>query len=181
MLEEKILNDYKEAMKARDTLKSSVLSFLRADMMNLAVAKKKKALDDSEVITVIKKQIKQHQDSIEQFTKGERLEMAEKEKKELAILKEYLPPEVSADEIKKVIEEVVVALVASGMKDMGKVMKEVNAKLAGAADGKLVSDLVRGDCLFQWPLKTHLSLHCRSRARCPVAKRCVARFINHQP
>ena len=143
MLEEKILNDYKEAMKARDGLRSSVLSFLRADMMNLAVAKKKKALDDSEVITVIKKQIKQHQDSIEQFTKGERLEMAEKEKKELAILKEYLPPEVSADEIKKVIEEVVVALVASGMKDMGKVMKEVNAKLAGAADGKLVSDLVR--------------------------------------
>jgi len=65
MLEEKILNDYKEAMKARDALKSSVLSFLRADMINAAVAKKKKALDDNEVISVIKKQIKQHQDSIE--------------------------------------------------------------------------------------------------------------------
>ena len=87
MLEEKILSDYKEAMKSRDTMKSSVLSFLRADMMNLAVAKKKKVLDDSEVITVIKKQIKQHQDSIEQFTKGSRLEMAEKEKQELEILK----------------------------------------------------------------------------------------------
>jgi hypothetical protein len=143
MLEEKILSDYKEAMKSRNTFKSSVLSFLRADMMNVAVAKKKKALDDSEAITVIKKQIKQRQDSIEQFTKGNRPEMAEKEKQELEILKTYLPPEISGDEIKKIIEEVVAATGASGMKDMGKVMKEVNAKIAGQADGKLVSDLVR--------------------------------------
>ncbi|MCX5695497.1 MAG: GatB/YqeY domain-containing protein [Candidatus Omnitrophica bacterium] len=143
MLEEKILNDYKEAMKARDTLKSAVLSFLRADMMNAALAKKKASLDDSEAVAIIKKQIKQRQDSIEQFTKGERLEMAEKEKKEAEILKTYLPPEMSGDEIKKVIEEVVAATSACGMKDMGKVMKEVNAKIAGQADGKLVSDLVR--------------------------------------
>jgi len=143
MLEEKILNDYKGAMKARETLKSSVLSFLRADLMNTAVAKKKNALDDSEVVTVIKKQIKQRQDSIEQFTKGDRLEMADKEKKELEILKTYLPPELSADEIKKVIDDVVAATGALGMKDMGKVMKEVNAQVAGKADGKLVSDLVR--------------------------------------
>ena len=89
MLEEKILNDYKEAMKARDSLRSSVLSFLRADMMNTAVSKKKNSLDDTEVVSVIKKQIKQRQDSIEQFTKGGRLEMADKEKKELEILKVY--------------------------------------------------------------------------------------------
>lgn len=143
MLEENILKDYKEAMKSGDKFKSSVLSFLRADLMNVAVAKKKTNLDDSEAITVIKKQIKQRQDSIEQFTKGERLEMAEKEKKELEILKTYLPPELSADAVKQIIEEVVSATGASGMKDMGKVMKEVNAKIAGQADGKLVSDLVR--------------------------------------
>jgi hypothetical protein len=143
MLEEKILNDYKEAMKARDSLRSSVLSFLRADMMNVAVSKKKNALEDPEVVVVIKKQIKQRQDSIEQFTKGNRPEMADKEKKELDILKAYLPPELSADEIKKVIEEVAAATGAQGMKDMGKVMKEVSAKVAGKADGKLVSDLVR--------------------------------------
>ncbi|MCX5700563.1 MAG: GatB/YqeY domain-containing protein [Candidatus Omnitrophica bacterium] len=143
MLEEKMMADYKEAMKARDTLKSSVLSFLRADIMNTALAKKKNALDDSEVVAVIKKQIKQRQDSIEQFTKGERLEMAEKEKKELEILKIYLPPELSADEIKKIIEESAAELNAGGMKDMGRLMKEVNAKIAGKADGRLVSDLVR--------------------------------------
>jgi hypothetical protein len=143
MLEEKILSDYKEAMKARDAVKSSVLSFLRADMLNVAVAKKKDKLDDPEVVSVIKKQIKQRQDSIEQFTKGDRLEMAEKEKKELEVLKLYLPPEISADEIKKIIEEAIVSVSACGMKDMGKVMKEVNAKVSGQADGKLVSDLVK--------------------------------------
>jgi uncharacterized protein YqeY len=143
MLEEKILNDYKQAMKSRDALKSSVLSFLRADMMNAAVAKKKKALDDSEVISVIKKQIKQRQDSIEQFTKGNRLDMADKETKELAILKQYLPAELSSEEIKKIIEEAINLVGAKDMKDMGRVMKEATAKAAGQADAKLVSDLVR--------------------------------------
>lgn len=143
MLEDKILSDYKEAMKARDTLKSSVLSFLRADLINVATAKKKSKLDDSEVIAAIKKQVKQHQDSIEQFTQGGRADMAEKEKNELKVLKSYLPPELSAEEIKKIIEEVMSATASEGLKDMGKVMKEVNAQIAGKADGKLVSDLVK--------------------------------------
>ena len=143
MLVEKIFDDYKEAMKARDSLKSSVLSFLRADMLNLATAKKKDKLDDAEIVTVIRKQIKQRQDSIEQFTSGGRLEMADKEKKELDILKNYLPAELSAEEIKRLIDEVVIAIGASGLKDMGKVMKELTVKLAGKADGRLVSDLVK--------------------------------------
>lgn len=143
MLEKKIMDDYKEAMKSRDALKTSVLSFLRAEMINLAVAKNKKELDDSDVVSVVRKQIKSRQDSIEQFTKGNRADLADKEKQELAILKAYLPEELSADEIKKVIEEAVALTSALGMKDMGKVMKEVNAKIAGKADGKLVSDLVK--------------------------------------
>jgi len=143
MLEEKIFNDYKEAMKNKDSLKSSVLSFLRADMLNLSTAKKKAKLDDSEIISVIKKQIKQRQDSIEQFNKGNRVDMAQKEAKELEILKAYLPPELSAEEIKKIIEEAVSSTEAQGIKDMGKVMKEVTAKIKGQADGKVVSDLVK--------------------------------------
>ena len=143
MLEEKILNDYKEAMKSRDALKSSTLSFLRAEMINLAIAKKKKVLDDNDTIAVIKKQIKQRQDSIEQFSKGNRQDLADKESKELEILKAYLPPELPTEEIKKIIEEAVALTAAQGMKDMGKVMKEAGAKIAGRADGKLVSDLVR--------------------------------------
>ena len=143
MLEEKILNDYKSAMKARDNLKSSVLSFLRADMINQATAKKKTALDDAEIIAVIKKQIKQRQDSIEQFTKGNRLEMADKEKKECEILKTYLPPELSESQIKVLIEEAIASTGASSAKDMGRVMKEVLAKTGGQADNQTVSALVK--------------------------------------
>jgi uncharacterized protein YqeY len=142
-LEEKILQDYKEAMKNKDALKSSALSFLRAQLINEAMAKKKKALDDAEVVAVIKKQVKQRQDSIEQFTKGNRADLADKEIKELALLKAYLPEELPEEEIKKIIEEAIAQTQAQGMKDMGKVMKEVNAKIAGGASGKLVSDLVR--------------------------------------
>lgn len=143
MLEEKILIDYKEAMKAKDALKSSVISFLRAEMINIATSKKKDKLDDPEVIAVVKKQIKQRKDSIEQFTKGGRLEMAQKEEREMEVLKGYLPPELSVDEVKKIIEEVILSISASGMKDMGRVMKEVNVKIGSQADGKLISDLVR--------------------------------------
>ena len=143
MLADNIFNDYKEAMKSRDTLKSSVLSFLRAEMLNQATAKKKDKLDDAEIFVVIKKQIKQRQDSIEQFTKGGRADAAEKEKNELEILKRYLPAEMPVEQIKSLIEEAVVSTGASGMKDMGKLMKELTVKIAGQADGKLVSDLVR--------------------------------------
>ena len=143
MLEEKILNDYKEAMKTKDTAKSSTLSFLRAELMNVAIEKRKKNLDDNDVIAVIRKQIKQHQDSVEQFKRGNRQDLVDKEAKELEILKSYLPPQPSAEEIKKIIEEVILATGAQGLKDMGKVMKEVMAKIGSGADGKLVSDLVK--------------------------------------
>ena len=143
MLTEKIFNDYKEAMKSHNSLKSSILSFLRADMLNQATAKKKDKLDDAEVIAVIKKQVKQHQDSIEQFIGGNRMEAAEKEKKEMEILKSYLPEEMPVERIKSLIEETVAATGASTMKDMGRLMKELTPRIAGQADGKLVSDLVK--------------------------------------
>jgi len=143
MLEEKILQDYKNAMKDKDTAKSSTLSFLRSEMINVAIEKRKKILDDPDVIAIIKRQIKQHQDSIEQFKTGSRQDLADKETRELEILKSYLPAELPAEEIKKIIEEAIAVTGAAGPKDMGKVMKEANAQIAGRADGKLVSDLVK--------------------------------------
>ena len=143
MLEEKILNDYKEAMKNKDTVKSSTLSFLRAEMMNVAIEKRKKLLDDNEVIAVIKRQIKQHQDSIEQFQKGQRLDLVDKETKELEVLKSYLPAQLSNEEVKKIIEEVISEVGVQGPGDMGRVMKEVMSKIGSSADGKLVSNLVK--------------------------------------
>jgi uncharacterized protein YqeY len=143
MLEDKILNDYKEAMKAKDALKASCLSFLRAEMINVAIAKKKAKLGDPDVLAVIKKQVKERTDSIEQFQKGCRPDLADKESKELKILESYLPPRLPKEEIQKIINEVVSSIDAKDMKDMGRVMKEVNARCAGAADGKIVSGLVR--------------------------------------
>ncbi|HNX91722.1 MAG TPA: GatB/YqeY domain-containing protein [Candidatus Omnitrophota bacterium] len=143
MLEEKILNDFKDAMRQKDSIKVSTLSFLRGQFGYAALERKKDKLDDADCISVIKKLMKQHQDSIEQFTAGNRLDLAEKESKELVVLKGYLPAEMSQEELAGIVDEIVKASGAAGIKDMGKVMKEVLAKAGGAADGKLVSQLVK--------------------------------------
>ena len=143
MLEEKVLNDYKEAMKSRNSLASSVLSFLRAEFKNVAIAKKKDMLDDNDCISVIRKQIKNRQDSIEQFKAGNRMDLAQKESKEEEILKAYLPAELPVEQIKAMIEEVISLTAAQSIKDMGKVMKELTARLSGKADSKMVSDMVK--------------------------------------
>ena len=143
MLEDKIMGDYKEAMKAKDAVKASILSFLRSQFMNVRIEKKKDKLDDADVIPVIKKLIKQHQDSIEGFKAGNRQDLVDKETRELEILRSYLPEELTPEQLKGIIEEVIAATGATSIKDMGKVMKEVTAKAAGRADGKLMSDLVK--------------------------------------
>jgi uncharacterized protein YqeY len=143
MLDEKISQDYIQAMKSQDKLRSSTLSFLRAQIKNVKIDKKLEKVEDVEVISVIKKQIKQRQDSIEQYTNGGRKDLADKEVAELNILKEYLPQELSEDELKKIIAEAVKENQATSIKDMGKVMKTVGAKVAGNADNRVVSDLVK--------------------------------------
>lgn len=143
MLEEKILSDYKEAMKARDGLRSSLLSCLRAEFKNTAVAKKKDLLDDNECVSAIKKQIKQHQDSIEQFKNGNRGDLAEKEIQELNILQSYLPEQLSEAALAKLVDEIIVSGGAAGIKDMGKVMKEAMDRAGAGADNRLLSDLVK--------------------------------------
>jgi len=143
MFEEKIFNDYKEAMKSRDALKSSVLSYLRAAMMSAALEKKKNNLDDNECIAVIKKQIKRREDSIQQFRQGNRPDLADKEEKESLILKDYLPPQLSAADLSRIIEESITSLGASGLKDMGRVMKEVTSRTGVSADARQVSEIVK--------------------------------------
>ena len=142
-LEEKIGQDYVLAMKARDSFTSSVMSFLRAQIKNIKVDRRLESVSDEDVITVIKKQVKQRQDSISQFKAGNRLDLAEKEEKELVLLKNYLPAEVSTEELKKIVEEVVLASNATSIKDMGRVMKDVLGRLAGQADNQTVGALVK--------------------------------------
>ena len=147
MLEEKILEDFKKAMKDKDVVRVATLSFLRSELKNVIIDKRQEKLDDPDVIAVIRKQIKQRQDSIEQFEAGKRLDLVEKETKELEILKSYLPNALSEEKIKEIIDEIITSSALKGPQDMGKVMKELLPKLAGKADNKLVSELVKARLL----------------------------------
>lgn len=143
MLEEQISKDYIKAMKSGDKVKSSTLNFLRAQIKNILIEKKIDKLEDLEVVSVIKKQVKQRQESIVQYEKGGRQDLAGKESAEMAILKEYLPEEMSEQELEGLVTSSVGEAQAESMKDMGKVMKIVTAKVQGKADNKLVSELVK--------------------------------------
>ena len=142
-LEDKISQDYVQAMKARDSLTSSVLSFLRAQIKNVKIDQRSETIPDEDVISVIKKQVKQRQDSITQFKAGHRMDLAQKEEKELVILRNYLPPEMSAEELKNIIEEAVAASGAASIKDMGRVMKDVLIRVGARADNQTVGALVK--------------------------------------
>jgi len=143
MLSQKITQDYIQAMKAKESAKASTLNFLRAQIKNVMIDKRVQDLDDSEVTAIIKKQVKQRQDSIQQYTAGGRQDLAAKEQTELDILKAYLPDEMSAGDLTPLVEQAIAETGASGPKDMGTVMKAMMSRVAGRADNKLVSDLVR--------------------------------------
>lgn len=142
-LEEKIASDFREAMKARDQLKTATISFLRSELKYRAIEKRQDQLDDAEVAGVIKRLIKQRQESIAQFERGQRMDLVDKETKELQILKSYLPEEMTDADLARIVDGAVAACGASTMKDMGRVMKEVAARTAGRADNRRASEMVR--------------------------------------
>ena len=142
MLSDQINADLKSAMLAKDTLRLSTLRMLKSAVEYAKIEKKQEALPDADVVAVIKKQVKQRQDSIESFDKGGRADLADKEKAELAILKSYLPAELAEAELTAIVAAVIAELGARTKADMGKVMKAVQAKVAGRADNRLVSQIV---------------------------------------
>src|ERR1039457_1733335 len=142
MLMEQIAADMKDAMRAKDTTRLSTLRMLKSAVEYYKIEKKQEQLADADVIVVIKKQIKQQQDSIEGFEKGGRADLVEKEKPELAILKSYLPEELSAPQVEEIVKATIAELGATTKADMGKVMKAVQIKTAGRADNRLVSQIV---------------------------------------
>lgn len=139
-LAQKIQDDIKTAMLAKDAARLDPLRMLKSAIKNLEIATPGKPLTDEAVFQVIQKQIKQRQDSISEFEKAGRAELAVKEKSELAILKTYLPAELSEAELQKVIDDVLKANSISSKKEFGKAMKLVQEKTAGKADNKRVSE-----------------------------------------
>jgi uncharacterized protein len=132
-----------EAMKARDQQRLVALRMLKTALMNREI-ERGRPLDENESRQVVSSLVKQRRDSIEQFTKGGRQDLVDKETAEIAVLERYLPPAVDSDELERVVDNAISSTGASSAKDMGKVMKAVMAELAGkTVDGKLVNELVR--------------------------------------
>ena len=128
-------------MREKNVVKLGVLRMLKAALMNAAIEKSgaQSQLNDADAVQVIRKQVKQRQDSIESFEKGGRAELAAKEKEELSILQSYLPQAMSADDLSKAVREAIAEVGATSKAQMGAVMKAVQAKVAGRADGKTLS------------------------------------------
>src|SRR5512139_586863 len=132
-LEERLVDEMKQAMRSSDKLRLSTIRMIRTAVKNKEIELRKK-LDDEEIQRVIQGMLRRNEESIEQFRQGGRMDLVEKESAEGVILKSYLPQALSTDEIRKVIEESIQETQATSMKDLGKVMKSVMPKLTGKAD-----------------------------------------------
>jgi len=137
----RIDQDIKAAMMAREAAKLGVLRMLKTSLMNAAIEKggAGSTLDDTEALAIVRKEVKKRQDSVEAFEKGGRPEMAASEKAEIEILNAYLPQQLSAAELEALVKAAIAEAGATSKKDMGAVMKLVNAKSAGRADGRTLS------------------------------------------
>jgi uncharacterized protein len=140
-LTEQVRADLTESMKARNAERTSTLRMLQAALKNEQINLKRE-LTDEEAMSTIRKSVKQRLDSIEQFTKGNRLDLASKEKAEMEILKNYLPAELTDAELESGLREVIASTGAQSKKDLGKVMKEATAKYKGRAEGKKIQEIV---------------------------------------
>ena len=140
-LTEQIRTDLTEAMKARDAEKLSTLRMLQSAMKYQQIEAGHE-LSDEEALTVIRKAVKQRLDSIEQYEKGNRPELAAKERAEMVMLQTYLPPDLTDDEIEKGVREIIVSTGAASKKDMGKVMKEATGRYKGLVDGRKIQEIV---------------------------------------
>jgi len=140
-LTEQIRTELTAAMKARDAERLSTLRMLQSAFKYQQIESGHE-LSDEEAMTVIRKAVKQRLDSIEQYTKGNRPELAEKERREMELLKTWLPPELTDEEIEDGVREIVTSTGAQSKKDMGKVMKEASAKYKGRVDGRKLQEIV---------------------------------------
>lgn len=142
-LKEQILADMTAAMKAKDSARTSTLRMLKAAMVNRRIEKGGE-LDDEELTKLLRSQVKQRRDSIEQYRKGARQDLVDKETAEIAVLESYLPQAASAEEIEQAVAAALAETGATSIKEMGSVMKAVMAHLAGKnPDGRAVSEAVK--------------------------------------
>ncbi len=145
MLENNIIRDLKQALKSAEKVRISVLRMLISEIKNKKIADRtqEKELDDANVLSLVQKMVRQHEESIEKFKEGNRQDLVDKETAELKILKGYMPEPMTEEELARVISDSINSTGAASMKDMGKVMGDVLSRIAGRADGKTVSRIVK--------------------------------------
>lgn len=136
-----IRNDLKEAMRAQDKLRTSTLRLLLTAIHNKEI-EKGESLEDEELLAVLSSEVKKRRESIGEYKKGNRLDLAEKEEQEITVIQKYLPEQLSNKELAKIIKETIEVTGATGKKDMGKVMGQLMPKIKGLADGKKASQMV---------------------------------------
>ena len=141
-LKDKLLQDLKEAMKGKDTVRKNTVQLVRSGILQIEKDKKIE-LDDEGVLDVISKELKKRRDSMPDYVKSGRQDVIDNLNKEIEVLLTYLPKQLTEDEIKVIVEEAVKETGAATMKDMGKVMANVTPKVKGRADNKIVSGLVK--------------------------------------
>src|SRR5580704_17587758 len=141
-LQERVSSEIKAAMIAKDAERLSTLRMLKSTLGYAQIERKTESLSDAEVVAIVQKEVKKRRDSIEQFEKGGRVELASKEKAEIAVLESFLPKALPAEELEALVRATIQELGATGKKDMGPVIKAMQAKAAGRADGKSISTLV---------------------------------------
>ena len=142
-IREKLTADVKAAMIAKDSVKLGALRMLQAAIKNREIDMRPDPITPDEVLGVIKKLVKQRKESIEQFQQAGRQDLVDQETAELKVLEVYLPAQMSREQIEALVVEVIAAVGAKTVKDMGPVMKEVIARSAGSADNKIVSEVIK--------------------------------------
>ncbi len=141
-LPERLQQEIKAAMLARDAERLGTLRLLKSAMGYAQIERKTESLSDAEVVTIIQKEVKKRRDSVEQYTTGGRPELAAKETSEIAVLEAFLPQPLAPEELERLVRATIQELGAANKKEMGPVIKAVQAKVAGRADGKSISALV---------------------------------------
>jgi uncharacterized protein len=141
-LSDRLNEDMKQAMKSQDKFKLSVIRMVRSTIKNSEIDLKR-ALDDNEVLDVLTREIKQRKDSLQEFAKAGREDLAENLRAELVILAEYMPQQLSEEEVKAIVQQTIQQIGASSKADMGKVMTALMPQVKGRADGKLINQLVQ--------------------------------------
>ena len=141
-IKERLQEDWKVALKAKDKFTANVLSTAKSAILLVEKSDNRK-VEDAEAIEILAKEVKQRREALLEFKKGSRQDLVDEANAEIKILLNYLPQQLSEDEIKQIVKDSAIEVGASSMKDMGKVMALVRPKVLGKADGKLVSEIVK--------------------------------------